>query len=351
MTTFHDDAVKFMQELLILLQEESSSSRKGTLVTQEAVDATLLRLLGVLIQPVITEGSEEIPSDDPTATNSSQTAPDSLLHNFLKIQRNTTAQDVATINKLLKAFKSRLNRYSKARAKIKLNRIQKLIQEPSKPIDPADLTKDTPENTRREVAKKLDELQAAGDIKGLIQQEISTNQAMASSIDRVVAKVPEQTGVFRSQLIDLLRANGKESFRGIENLNRFKDELTKESNRIENMDKLLFEGETTYTTGVKLSLLKVLDVLIFLTDRQQMKYDCSQCKFFQKGSPNACVFAGAGETSRTSAVTVKDDQGAEVAGRLTQPRNSCKDVWGLESNEYFTPSDSIVKSLERVLRR
>jgi len=91
--------------------------------------------------------------------------------------------------------------------------------------------------------------------------------------------------------------------------------------------------------------------LIFLTDRKKMKYDCSQCKFFREGKSNVCIFAGAGAVSLTPLVTITDQStNNSVIGRLTKPINSCKQVWGLESNEYLSSSDSIIEFLQGQLK-
>lgn len=348
--SFHDDAIRFMQELLVKLEEQATSSKSGTQVSQETADAVLLRLLGVLRRPEVKVGKEDAPSSDNNQSSSQQEQITNLVDNFLKAQLGTTSQDLRTMNVLLKAYRSRLTRYSKARTKIKLNRIKKFIDKPSKPLDPSKLLKSSPEDTRREVSTALSKLEEEGELNGFIPQQIAANQALASSIEKVTIKVPDDIGEFRNQLIGLLRANGKEAFDNIERLNTRKDAFQKEAFRLENMDKLLFEGQETFNGNIKLSLLKILDVLIFLTDRQQAKYNCSQCKFFQPGKTNACTFAPEGKTARTPSVTVTDDKGKQVTGRLTRPTNSCKDVWGQDNNEYYTPSDSIIQTLKNRLK-
>jgi len=344
MSSFHNDAVKFMQDLLILLREEAKSTKSGTQVGQESPEKVLLRLLGVIPEANLF-GSNQI------FTQSQNTLPaESLLRNFFKIQTNATFQDLKTINSMLKSFRSRLNRYSRARTKIKLNRINKLITIPDNPINPDQLIQSTPEETKREVSRRLQKLEKDRDLKGIFDQEIAANSALATSVDRLVIDIPENVGEFKDQLVSLLRATGKESNEIIETLSIQKSEFVKEASKLANIDNLLFNGEQTYNPNVRLSLLKVLDVLIFLTDRQQMKYNCSQCKNFLQGTTNACIFAGGGGVPRTPAVTVPNEQGNSVAGRLTQSTNSCKEVWGLESNQFYTPSDTIIQTLERRLR-
>lgn len=347
---FHDDAVNFISDLLKKLETESKSEQVGpTDEARESATSTLLRLLGVLESPDLKVG--EAPAPGEGEDSEEEETQDTLFDSFFKVQTRSTEVELQTINRLLKSYKSRLTRYSRARSKIKLNRIKRLVDDPKNPVDTDELIQDTPEETRREVSKKLQEIQEEGDITGILQQEIDVHTALTESIDSVVNSLPTNVGSIRSQLVSLLRATGKESFDAVEQLTMMQTEFQKESDKLENMDKLLFEGQETFAgSSEKLSLLQVLDVLIFLTDRQQMKYQCSQCKFFQPGKTNACLFAAQGNTAKTASVTVPNDQGELVSGRLTQPTNSCKQVWGLDSNEYFAPSESIIESLENTLK-
>jgi hypothetical protein len=147
-----------------------------------------------------------------------------------------------------------------------------------------------------------------------------------------------------------MTATAKESLDKIEQLDLLKQELQNEVYKLENADNLLFNGVSTFNKdSKKLSLLQVIDVLIFLTDRKKMKFDCSQCKYYRKGKSEACTFAGSGSVSPAPLVTLTDAQGNPIIGRLTRSTNSCKEVWGLETNEYFTASDDIVIALKKLL--
>lgn len=341
---FHDDATQFMTDLLKLLRSESNSANLGeSLQGEESAFSVLLRLVGVENNVVLDiEGAEnkEVSADN---------APN-LVDNFFKIQNGATADQLTKLNRLLKAYKKRLTRYSKSRVLIKLNRVKKLVEPPEELIDSRQLVKSTPEQTRKEVALRQKELQESGEVTGIVDQTIALHQALDLSVNATV-NLPTDSGAFASQLRKLTTAISKDSTDTIDRLTRFKDDIQNEVTRLENTDKLLFEGAETFSTANQLlSLLNVLDVLIFLTDRQQIKYNCSECKFFRTGQTDVCIFAGKGAISNTPLVEIIDENSNKIVGRQTSPTNSCKQVWGLDSNEYHTPSDSVKDAIRKILK-
>lgn len=346
--TFHDDAIRFMTDLLKLLERETQSQSLGEATSgNESVFSVLLRLIGAQSNVVLDTNQD--PENRVTVDSENGEAND-LFNNFFKVQIRSVETELAQINSLLKAYRKRLTRYSKARTQIKLNRTKRLIEEPENPLDAQDLVKDSPEQTRKILAEEQRKLREAGDLTGIVDQDIELQRALQLSVEAAV-NVPEDTGEFRSQLVRFMTANAKEAGDNIERLNLFKQEVQNEVNRLENSDKLLFEGVETFSgEDQKLSLLQVIDVLIFLTDRNRMKYDCSQCKFFKKGKSEVCTFAGEGATGLTPLVNIIDEEGNTIVGRLTQSTNNCKQVWGLDSNEYYSPSDDIIQALESILK-
>lgn len=341
--SFNDDSTKFMTNLLKLLEKEAQNISAGeSLRGQETASSVLLRLVGVTKTPSLdktTAGEANAPAI--------QVA--NLVDSYFKIQTNRTNQQLSLLNTLLKTYRSRLTRYSRARSEIKLKRTKKLIEEPSKPLKANELVKDDPTQTRKNITEKQKELRKAGDLKGILDQDIQLHKALETSVNRTVS-IPTEAGTFASQLNGFVTATAKEANDQIEQLELYKQEVQNEVNRLENTDKLLFEGSKTFdNTDKTLSLLQILDLLIFLTDRKKAKYDCSQCKHFRKAKTDACVFVGSGSTSPSPIVNLTDEQGNPVTGRLTKPTNSCKNVWNLESNEYFTMSDNLVETLKKLL--
>lgn len=340
--TFHDDATKFMADLIKLLERESQSRKVGeSLTSNETAASTLLRIIGILQDP-------KLDNSETTETTVQQALPN-LVDDLFKIQNTRTDQQLQQINNLLNAFRKRLTRYSKARNQIKLKRTQKLIEIPENPINPADLVKNSPEETSEAVAKKQQQIREEGDLKGVIDQDISLQRALELSINQTV-DLPAEAGAFSSQLRRFMTAMGKEAGDKIENLQLRKQEIQNEVNRLENSDNLLFQGAPVFgNTEKTLSLLKVIDVLIFLTDRKRVKFNCSECKNFRQGRTNACIFAGTGAISPAPLVTLTDEQGNPIIGRLTRPTNSCKQTWDLESNEYWQASEDLTNALNDLL--
>lgn len=347
MLNFQDNAIQTIVDLLKLLDEKSSAGSLGESSTgKETFFSTLLRIIGVTHNVNLNINREEGNStEEPTPTEPN------LVDNFFKVKTRTSEIELQEVNKLLIVYKKRLLRYSKARQAIKLSRISKLVEKPTTPLDPTKLVKDTPESTRKNISSEQKKLIDKRDFKGIIDQEISLNRALELSVS-TASQIPENTGDFRNQLVQLLRATASEAENSIEILDLYKQEVQIEVNKLSKEEKLLFSGiDDPSGSQQKLSLMKVLDLLIFLTDTKKMKYDCSQCKFFREGKTSACTYAGGDAVSLTRSVTIIDKQtGQTVNGQLSRPTDSCKQIWNLEKNDYFEPADSVVKFIEGLLK-
>ena len=347
MTGFYDNATQAMTDILkILLQEAQTSSVGDNVQATESVYSALLRVLGV--SHTATLDIQKNPNNKISLNSTNANLVDSLF----KVQNKTTEQQLLNINTLLKAYKQRLLRYSKNRQAIKLNRTKKLVQSPSKPLNTQDLIKNSPDQTRKAVTEAQKKLIEDGDITGILQQDLVLLQALQQSVDRSIPNLTsDQAGSFLSQLDTFIQGTSKEATENIEKLSNYSDEIASEVKRLEDQQKLLFTGSSTFSgTDQTLSLFDVLDLLIFLTDRKKMRYECSQCKFFVQGKTNVCTFAGTGSTSPTNIVTTIDPTtGNTVTGRQTRDTNSCKQVWGLENNTYHQPSQNVVDQLQKLL--
>jgi hypothetical protein len=336
-----------MIDLLKLLDENASSEKLGASSQgRETFFSTILRLIGVTQNVNYTADQEK-----GTSVDQSKSKDPNLLDNFFKIKTKANEVQLNEVNKLLVTYKKRLLRYSKARQSIKLNRIKKLVDAPTTPLDSTKLVKDTPELTRKNVAQEQAKLISSRDFKGIIDQETSLNRALELSVSQV-AQIPESTGDFRNQLTQFLRATATEADESIEVLSLYKQEIQIEVNKLTKEEKLLFSGiDDPSGSQQKLSLINVLDLLIFLTDTKKMKYDCSQCRFFKEGKTSACIYAGDGAISLTRPVTIVDKQtGQTVSGHLSRPTDSCKQIWNLDKNDYYEPSDSVVDFLKNLLK-
>ena len=95
---FHEDAIKFMNDLLKLLNKESQSGQFGESVKGlESVYSTLLRSIGVTDS--ITLDADNNPENQiEVATDPS---PD-LINSFFKKQTGETARQLEEINRLLR---------------------------------------------------------------------------------------------------------------------------------------------------------------------------------------------------------------------------------------------------------
>lgn len=341
---FHDDAIKFIVDIISSLQNQSVQSRTGEdAVGKETIISSLLREIGVT-QSAGLQVNDDVNHKESVATPKIN----DLFNNYFKVMTGTREAELIELNRLLKAFRTRLLRYGKTKQQIKLNRTSLLIDSPNNPIDTSKLIKDSVFQTRIEIAKKQKELKVAGDLKGILNQDIALQTALKMAVNNSI-KIPEDIEGFRNQLVRFLSADGKDAADRVEKLNQRKQEIQNEVNRLQNAEDLLFNG--VEISGQKISLINIIDLLIFLTDRKRLHYNCSECKNFRTGKVKACIFAGKGSTSLTQLITIKDPiTGEQMVGRLTEPTNSCKQVWDLEGNDFYVPSDSVNKTIDDIIK-
>lgn len=345
MTSFHDNASQAMTDLLKILLEEATTATVGdNTQANESVFSVLLRLIGVSKKATLDiekDANNKIDTNSPNVSN--------LVDDLFKIQNKSTEQQLNDLNNILKSYKQRLLRYSKNRQTIKLNRTQKLVQNPSKPLNTQELVKQNPEQTRKAISEAQKKLSQEGDITGILQQDILLFKASEQSIAKATPNTPENSvDRMQAQLKNITQSPGKEASNYIEKLSNYSLEIQSEVKRLENEQNLLFQGSPTFSgPNQKLSLVKILDLLIFLTDRKRIRYDCSQCKFFLQGKSNSiCTYAGAGNSTSTNLVSIPNPAtGNTTTGKQTRPTNSCKQVWGLEDNKYHQLNDTIVDQL------
>jgi hypothetical protein len=360
--SFHDDAVKFMADLLKLLQEQAKSNIVGdNSIGVESVYSVLTRLIGITADPRlqvdqninynVSGNSFSTPEDIQQEASTKD-----LLNNFLKSQQTLVKIQIEQLNNLLKVYRKRLFKYSKARQLIKLNRTKRLIDPPKNPLNAQSLVKDTLEQTSKNLIEHQQKLKKQGDLTGIILQDQQLQKALSISVDKSSA-IPEDLGEFRNQLVDLLRSTAREADNKSEQIDIQINETEAEVARLQNENKLLFDGIETFSGDTqKLSLIKILDVLIFLTDKQKVNYKCVQCKYYKQGETKTgeklqvCSFGGTSAASEKKAVNFKDQNGNIIVGQQTTSNGSCDTVWKLEHNNYYSPSESIITEINKILR-
>lgn len=340
MSNFFDQALQLMEQILVDLEREAKQIQIGSKEGIESADNTLLRIIGLINSgPQIDNQQLKIDAAEQL---------ESFVQNYFKIQRNGVAQDLKEINQILKIYRKRLGNYNKAKISIKLNRLRKLLEEPT--LDRDKLIRQTTEDTRYEVGRQFKKIKETGKIQGLVNNEIEGHEAIVESADKITGKLPNEIIQGRNILVQLLRSQSVDSLKISLNLEDYKAALQKEVYNLENFENLLFKGQLTYDGNTKLSLSRILDLLIFLTNRQRVHYNCSQCKFYLQSKNSVCIYAGDGKHSLTSTVTVTNSNGKEVTGKLTKTNNSCKEVWGIDTNDYFQPSESLTSFAKKILQ-
>lgn len=349
MISFQDNASQAMTDLLkVLLEEAKTASTADDAQATESVYSVLLRLIGISRRATL-----NIQKDANNKINTESSTEFNLIDNLFKIQNKATEQQLINLNALLKTYKQRLLRYSKNRQTIKLNRTQKLVQKPQKPLNVEELVKQTPDQTKKAIAEAQKKLIQEGDIAGIIQQDLILFKALEQSIAKATPDVAENSADrMQAQLNNIVQSAGKEANNYIEKLSNYNLEIQSEIKRLQNEQNLLFQGSSTFSgDNQKLSLLNVIDLLIFLTDRKNMRYECSQCKFFIQGRNNSiCSYAGTDSATSANITTILDPTtGNNVTGKQTRSTNSCKQTWGLETNNYHQLSDKIVDQILKQL--
>jgi len=119
-------------------------------------------------------------------------------------------------------------------------------------------------------------------------------------------------------------------------------ELTK----LQEQSALIIDG-TTLETGETLSLLNILQALLYLTSKLQ--YKCKNCKFLQQGKQIGDLVPGITRENATfgAICTFASNDGT---GKPTQPNFSCKEVWNLVDNDYWTANDDVIQNFKDQLK-
>jgi len=114
--------------------------------------------------------------------------------------------------------------------------------------------------------------------------------------------------------------------------------------RLQEQEALIVTGANLETNEV-LSLKNFLQGLSFLTNKVQ--YKCKECKFFQKGGQIAQSLTEITRENPTQgAICTFSFQGK--TGLPTQENNSCREVWGLINNDFWTASLDVINQFIEV---
>jgi hypothetical protein len=108
--------------------------------------------------------------------------------------------------------------------------------------------------------------------------------------------------------------------------------------RLQEQEALIITGVNLETNEV-LSLKNFLQGLSFLTNKVQ--YKCKECKFFQKGGQISQSLTDISRENPTQG-TICTFSFQGKTGLPTQENFSCKEVWGLINNDFWTASLDVI---------
>jgi len=114
--------------------------------------------------------------------------------------------------------------------------------------------------------------------------------------------------------------------------------------RLQEQEALIITGANLETNEI-LSLKNFLQGLSFLANKLQ--YKCKECKFFQKGGQIAQSLTEITRENPTQgAICTFSFQGK--TGLPTQENSSCREVWGLINNDFWTASLDVINQFIKV---
>lgn len=172
---------------------------------------------------------------------------------------------------------------------------------------------------------------------GKLTLQLSLHEAIVTQLESILGTIPvsrlgELGGEFAAALKTAILGTEQEAKR----LFRQRQSVLNELIRLGQQEQLITDG-TLLETGETLSLRNFIQGLTYLCG---IEYTCKNCAFFQQ----------AGEITESLGVT-RETQGTgnicsysfeNGTGRATEPDFSCREVWGLINNDYWTASVEIV---------
>lgn len=326
MFVYDDLEIAFTDFIRRLLQDRESKKSDNQILT-ENVYQTCLRLLGYV------DGDPDLKT---------------FTHGLFKSKNPNVTILSSKISSILSAGQSKLSGYDKVQTYVKLKRINKLVESDNF-IDYKSLVSDSIPGMRNNITKKLKELRESNQHSNLLGNEIAINNAVTSFIDNAAEALPDNVEYLKPQLISLMRNTATDAYKNIYELSLYKESLIRERDKLQQIESILSSGQAVDDgDGSTLSLKGILGIFIFLT---KQKYQCSECKFYKKGKfGEACIYASTDHEAVTKSVTTVDDLKNEVNGHYTKSNNSCKEVWGLVTNDYFVPSKEQIEKAEKILK-
>lgn len=218
----------------------------------------------------------------------------------------------------LQGTKSRIEKWKKDTNVLQINKILRLLGEgaPELTIEP----EDTLDVALQKIKKYKKQISNNKDEVGILSTQEAMVTAATEKIDAVVGSLPtEGLGDFGPEIISIIKADSNFLSRNGQQLRSRIRTLEIELSKLQNQGQLINAGVDLSNTNLgKMSLLKVLEVLIYLIE--QIKYECGECFYFIEGKCERSGFLNQG-TQETVAT------------------NSCLEIFNEVDNIYWRLSE------------
>ena len=182
---------------------------------------------------------------------------------------------------------------------------------------------------------------------GLLTLQLSLYNLILQQLTMLMSSIPQsQLGEFGGALTSIL----KSTIDGVEatgrKLTASRRTLGVELTKLQEQSALIIDG-IVLETGEKFSLQGILQALFYLTSK--VEYKCKNCQFFSHGQQIDEFLPPDIIRENTSFGAICTFSFADGVGKATSPDSSCKDVWGLSGNDYWTASDKVKSDFQKEL--
>lgn len=251
-----------------------------------------------------------------------------LVGGLLKYKDLSTKQVVERSLAVFIAFRDQLLQMSFDRLTTKIVRLERLLG--SQPL--VEVVAAQQVNTSGDLAtadnetrRALSALRLNTDSQGTLTDELILLGLLLNKTQNVVLRLPvERMGNDSGLFIDLIRAPTLDIEERYSALQERYRALSAELVRLRQQRDLVVSG-VTVDQQQSISLLKTIDLFLFIM--RDVQYNCGQCIYFVN---DQCTYAS--------------------SNRDTNTTQSCVEVWGLISNDFWTANESVLQSARDILQ-
>lgn len=183
---------------------------------------------------------------------------------------------------------------------------------------------------------------------GKLTLQQSLFSLVLKQLGALISSIPQaQLGELGGALISVIKAPVAGIERAGRKLQSQRRTLGVELSQLQEQSALIIDG-ITLDTGEKISLLSILRGLLFLSSK--LEYRCKDCRFFAQGSQIDPLLPPeiARENATSGGICTYSFEGQ--VGRPASENTSCKEVWNLPDNDYWTASDETIEKFLDELR-